>query len=375
MSKGETVLALREAGLSNKQIAAALDMPVPSVRRLASETAKRPKVSYEDAMAWGSRFEAAARFQEQQPSPIGGTPARGGGSALVAATVQPLPTAQEVASAARFADVMWQLTEPIRSAQRKPTHIVIPDSQCKPGVPLDHLKWAGQYIAERKPDVVVHLGDHWDLPSLSSYESKGSHYFEGKRLKADIGAGNEGLDLLMEGMGSFRPKRMVMLRGNHEDRLTRAINENPTQLAGLVGFEDFNDVAHGWEVIDYLTPVTIDGIAYAHYFYHPNTGRAYSGSVDNMLRSIGHSFTMGHQQGKRMGSRELGNGDTQRGLVVGSFYDHQEDYKGPQGNHHWRGIIACHEVGGGTYDLMEVSIDFLRNRFGGTTQPLAAPAA
>lgn len=350
MNKGETVLALREAGLSNKQIAGALDMPVPSVRRLASTAARRPVVSWEDAMAWGSRFEAAAQFQERQAPSIVGAPARGGGVAPLAATVRPLPAA------------------------RKPTHIVIPDTQCKPGVPLDHLKWAGQYIAERKPDVVVHLGDHWDLPSLSSYESKGSHYFEGKRLKADIEAGNSGLDLLMEGMGGFRPERMVMLRGNHEDRLTRAINENPTQLAGLVGFENFNDVAHGWEVIDYLTPVTIDDISYAHYFYHPNTGRAYSGSVDNMLRNIGHSFTMGHQQGKRMGSRELGNGDTQRGLVVGSFYQHQEDYKGPQGNHHWRGIIACHELGGGTYDLMEVSIDFLRNRFGGTTQPLSAPA-
>lgn len=366
MSKGETVLALREAGLSNKQIAAALDMPVPSVRRLASETTKRPEVSWADAMAWGSRFEAAAQFQEQQPSPIGGAAARGRGFTPGLPPYGPSPPL-------KIRD--WRLRRNTPLAQRKPTHIIIPDTQCKPGVPLDHLLWAGKYIAERKPATVVHLGDHWDLPSLSSYESKGSHYFEGKRLKADIEAGNEGLDLLMEGMGSFRPNRLVLLRGNHEDRLTRAINENPTQLAGLVGFENFNDVAHGWEVIDYLTPVTIDGIAYAHYFYHPNTGRAYSGSVDNMLRSIGHSFTMGHQQGKRMGSRELGNGDTQRGLVVGSFYQHQEDYKGPQGNHHWRGIIACHEVGGGTYDLMEVSIDFLRNRFGGTTQPQAAPAA
>ena len=35
------------------------------------------------------------------------------------------------------------------------THFIIPDTQIKDGVPLDHLTWAGKYIAEKKPDVVV----------------------------------------------------------------------------------------------------------------------------------------------------------------------------------------------------------------------------
>lgn len=315
-SKAAQALRLRSIGLTNKQVAAVLGVPLPSARRLISE---------------GKR----------ERTPLDG---------------MPLVSTERWAKPLRITDLTIR-------PHKKPTHLVIPDTQCKPGVPLDHLLWAGKYIAERKPDVVVHLGDHWDLPSLSSYEGKGSKFLEGKRLREDIAAGNRGLDLLMEGMGDYRPARMVLLRGNHEDRLTRAINESPTLLDGLVGFGDFSDVAHGWEVVDYLVPVTIDSITYSHYFYHPNTGRAYSGSVDNMLRNIGHSFTMGHQQGKRMGSRELGNGATQRGLVVGSFYQHDEDYKGPQGNSHWRGMVVCHEVGEGTYDLMEVSMDFLRRRF------------
>jgi hypothetical protein len=53
----------------------------------------------------------------------------------------------------------------------------------------------------------------------------------------------------------------------------------------------------------------------------------------------------------------------QRGLIVGSYYQHDEDYKGPQGNHHWRGIIVKHEVRDGNYDMMEVSMDFLRERY------------
>ena len=54
-------------------------------------------------------------------------------------------------------------------------HMVIPDTQCKPGVPMEHLTWAGQYAVEQKPDVIIHIGDHWDMPSLSSYDKgKGS---------------------------------------------------------------------------------------------------------------------------------------------------------------------------------------------------------
>ncbi len=313
MRKGELALNLRADGKSNAEIAALLGMKQSSVRRLISETKRPPTV--EEILAWGERFESLAR------------------------------------------------RNPYPNRAKKSTHLIIPDTQCKPGVPLDHLLWAGKYIAEREPDVVVHLGDHWDLPSLSSYEGKGSRYFEGKRLKEDIAAGNRGLDLLMEGMGAFRPKRMVLLRGNHEDRLTRAINESPTLLEGLVGFEDFNDVAHGWEVVEYLKPIEIDGLAFAHYFYNPNTGRSYSGNVDTMLRNVGHSFVMGHQQGLRVGRRELSSGHVQRGLVAGSFYQHTETYRGPQAAYEWRGILVLHEVGDGGYDLMEVSLDYLRRRY------------
>ncbi len=251
---------------------------------------------------------------------------------------------------------------------RKPRHIVIPDTQCKPGVPLDHLYWAGRYIADHAPDVVVHLGDHWDMPSLSSYEKRGSRYFEGKRVVEDIRAGNRGLKLLMLGMGEFRPRRMVLLRGNHEDRITRALEEEP-RAEGLFGFEMFNDRELGWEVVDFLKPVTIDGVTYSHYFYNPASGRPYSGAIETMLRHIGFTFTMGHQQGLRWGRRELPNGRVQIGLVAGSFYQHTERYRGPQAASEWRGIIVKNEVGSGTYDPMMVSLEYLRSRYGALKTP------
>jgi hypothetical protein len=67
-------------------------------------------------------------------------------------------------------------------------HIVLPDTQVKPGVDTVHLEWAARAIVEYKPDVIVHLGDHWDLPSLSMHDAPGSKEAEGRNVKSDMGA-------------------------------------------------------------------------------------------------------------------------------------------------------------------------------------------
>ena len=76
-------------------------------------------------------------------------------------------------------------------------HMVIPDTQVKPGNPLDHLRWAGEYAVEKKPDVIIHIGDHFDMPSLSTYDV-GKKSFEGRRYINDINAGIEGMKAFLE---------------------------------------------------------------------------------------------------------------------------------------------------------------------------------
>lgn len=252
------------------------------------------------------------------------------------------------------------------------THCVIPDTQAKPGVPLNHMQWLGDYIADKQPQTLVHIGDHWDMPSLSEYD-KGKKAAEGKRYAADIASGNYAMDLLMApiyalqkkqkkaGQRIYNPRRVFCV-GNHEERILRHINAN-AHLDGKIGYHDFNLEAHGWEVHEFLHVVKIDGVAYAHYFAQPNTGKPYGGQPLSRLKEIGFTFTMGHQQGKAQAERYLSDGSAQRALIVGSYYAHDEKYKGPQGNHHWRGIVMKHEVAQGTYDLMEVSMGYLARRF------------
>lgn len=253
------------------------------------------------------------------------------------------------------------------------THLVIPDTQAKPGAPTDHLAWIGQYIVDRKPDRIIHLGDHADMPSLSSYD-KGTKSFEGRRYKLDIEAANEAFDILNKPIIDenkrlsknkklqWWPERHI-LYGNHENRIVRAV-ESDAKLDGTIGLEDLNYEDHGWQTHEFLKPVDLDGIWYSHYWYNPNSGVPFGGTIDTRLKNVGHSFTQGHLQTLMYGLRFIGD-KSQHALVAGSCYLHTEDYKGPQGNYHWRGIIVKHEVDDGSYDPMFVSLNYLCNRYEG----------
>ncbi len=259
-----------------------------------------------------------------------------------------------------------------RPAERA-THIVIPDTQIKPGVPTAHLRWIGQYIVDhfagRENVKIIHLGDHADMPSLSHWD-KGTKSMEGRRYAEDIIAANEGFDELCKPLATYNkgrrkkwlPERHITL-GNHEDRITRAV-ESEAQLEATLTLDHLNYADHGWTVHPFLKPLYLDGVAYAHYFYNPMTGNPYGGAVATRLKTIGHTFTMGHQQLLDYSLRFVA-GRSQHGLVAGACYLHDEDYKGYQGNAHWRGIVICHEVQDGSYDPMFVSLDYLCRRYEG----------
>ena len=240
-------------------------------------------------------------------------------------------------------------------------HFVIPDTQVSPGVPTEHLAWAGRYIVEHAApgDVVVHLGDHWDFPSLSSHDSPVKKAVQLVRVKADIDAGNAALAVLDEALGAAKIERHL-LRGNHEDRLRRTIEDLPW-LDGAIGYGDLK--SPGWHVHEFKDVVEIDGVLYSHYFYNPRTGYPWGGMVATILKNVGRSFVQGHRQGLEIGLHQLPTGGRRRGIVAGSFYQHSESYLGPQGDH-WRGMLMLTEVQGGDFDVVELSLDFLRRRYG-----------
>jgi len=252
-------------------------------------------------------------------------------------------------------------------------HLVIPDTQVKPNSPTDHLRWAGLYAAEKKPDVIVHIGDHFDMPSLSSWDV-GKKSFEGRRYKDDIEAGIHAMEVFLQPIRDeqqrlkvnkhkqWRP-RMVFTLGNHENRIERAIESDP-KLDGLIGYKDLQLDEMGWEVYDFLDVVIIDQIAYAHYFTSGIMGRPVS-SARNMLSKKMMSCIMGHVQDRDIAYGRRADGTNILGLFSGIYYQHDEDYLTPQTNSSWRGIWMLNEVANGGCDELPVSMNYLRNKYQG----------
>lgn len=245
-------------------------------------------------------------------------------------------------------------------------HFVLPDTQVKKGVPIDHMEWIGRAIRDYAPDVVVHLGDHWDFPSLSRYEPAGSLAKEGSRVEDDIQAGNVALERLTRAMGRYKGRK-VILEGNHEHRMVRAINDDP-RLAGTIGYHLLNRERLGWEVVPYHCgapgQIVIDGVTYAHYFAAVNTGRPIGGTANNKLNHIGDAFVQGHVQGYDIGNKQFATGKIKQGIVAGSAYLHDEDYKG-MANNHWRGVLVLNEVRDGNFCVMPLTLDYLCRKYEG----------
>ena len=251
-------------------------------------------------------------------------------------------------------------------------HMVIPDTQCKEGVPMDHLTHVGRAAVRYKPDVIIHIGDHYDMPALSSYD-KGKGSMEGKRYLKDIKAGNDGMDMLMAPIYEeqarqrrnkeriWRP-RLVFTMGNHEQRIERAVNDD-IMLEDLISYDDFNLKQHRWEVHPYLSPVVIDGIAYSHFFVSGVMGRPVSSSRLLLTKQF-MSCTMGHVQDREIAFAKRADGRRMTGLFAGICYQHDEGYLNPQTNQSWRGIWVKNDVVDGQYDEMPLSLDYLRRTFG-----------
>lgn len=251
-------------------------------------------------------------------------------------------------------------------------HLVIPDTQVKPGVPLDHLRWCGQYIVDKKPDVVVMIGDFADMESLCSYDV-GKKSFEGRRYKADIAVAKEGMRILTQPLVDYNAwasknhreryhPQMELFLGNHEDRITRAIEGDP-KLEGTMSLEDLGYEAFGWTVHPFLTPKTIDGVTYSHYFPSGQLGRPCT-SARSILSKYHSSCVCGHQQGRDIAYGKKGDGSNITAIIAGSFYLHDEDYLNAFTNRHWRGLYVLHEVNEGTFDEMAVSIAYLERKYG-----------
>lgn len=251
-------------------------------------------------------------------------------------------------------------------------HLVVPDMQIRAGVPLDHLDWIAQYIVDKKPDVLIIIGDWADMPSLSSYDV-GTKSFEGRTYQSDILSANDALQRFMSRIEREQERiqrrhikrwnlRKVVTLGNHEHRINR-VSETDRKWEGKISTDDLMFGQFGFEVYPFLQPVTVDGVVYCHYFCSGVMGRPIT-TARSLLNKLHQSCFAGHQQDRDIAYAKRADGSRITGIICGSGYQHDENFLNPQTNNVWRGIYMLNEVVDGQFDEMPVSLRFLEEKYG-----------
>lgn len=239
----------------------------------------------------------------------------------------------------------------------------IPDTQCRDGVNMNHLTWAGEYIERKRPDVIVHAGDHWDMPSLNEHNTIVERVHSKRTYLKDIDAGKRGMELLLNPIAKARGYKpyQVFTMGNHCYRIIRALMADP-RLEGIMSLDHLCLEDYGWTVYPFLEPVEIGGTAFSHYFPSGVRGQPIC-TARQLLQKYHMSAIAGHQQHRDIAFGKRADGRSMTALITGSFYQHDEEYLSPFTNKHWRGMYMFHEMIDGEFDEMAVSINFLRRKF------------
>lgn len=244
-------------------------------------------------------------------------------------------------------------------------HLIIPDTQVKAGVPIDHIEAAGRLLVDRQPNVVVVIGDWWDFDSLGSHQDRGNIHYHGKTYKRDYEVGKAAMGIFLQPLRALQAKqrrakeklyqpRLVFTSGNHEYRRNRVEANIPKLQDALSKPEDFLEL-QGFEVYPFKEPVTIDGITYCHFC--PQTKSAGAVERAHLIMARRHSsWTVGHSQ--MLDYFVSPHHPRHQCIIAGAFYQHDEDYK-KGSNDHWRGLIYKRSVKDGTYDPEFLSIDGL----------------
>lgn len=242
-------------------------------------------------------------------------------------------------------------------------HLVIPDVQMRHGVRDDHMTWIGNYIVEKQPDVIVQIGDFADMESISTYLRPMEK--EGKRYKKDLESVHKALDKLFApieaynrtALEKYKP-RMVLTMGNHEQRISRFVDEHP-ELEDVIGLHDLRYASYGFEVHPFLKVVKIDGVEYSHYFTSGTMGRPCA-SAAVQLRTRQCSSIAGHVQHTDIAMHPK---TQQIAMFVGTCYLHDEKYLGQQDNCQRRQVVMLHEVDEGRFDPMFASLRYLEKAY------------
>lgn len=243
-----------------------------------------------------------------------------------------------------------------------PRVLVVGDAHVDETQDLRRFAALGRKIREEQPDRVVIIGDFLSMNCLSEWDRNKRKKLENLRYKKETDAGNKALDL-----AGLRPGDEY-IEGNHEDRLTRYLDGDPT-------FEGMADIQKDLHLKDrgilwtpYKKVLDIEGVSFTHIpinaggkaIGNPNVAtkalKMFGGSV-----VFGHTHTLDHAAEHRHGSPHLN-----QALSVGCFFEHIDDYAVGSMTNYWRGLVDLNIYHRNRFDIRTTSMSQLLQMYGPT---------
>lgn len=226
---------------------------------------------------------------------------------------------------------------------------------------------AGRFASAIGATRLISMGDWADMPSLSSYD-KGKRSGEGQRYARDIEAAIDAQEKLLAELPVDID--LHMLGGNHDEaRIARATNDDPFLFETLC-LEDLRYEEFGWKYTPFREILTLDGVAYSHYFTAGRMDKPIGGEhqAANMLKKMHTSCVQGHSHVFDYKEDTLSNGKKIFGLVAGCFFEHEVTYVSRAEQRKWsRGLIVLRKYmteHGDEFDIEKVSMDRLKELHG-----------
>jgi predicted phosphodiesterase len=242
--------------------------------------------------------------------------------------------------------------------------LVIGDAHVDEVQSLDRFDLANRLIKRERPDVLVIIGDFLSLNCLSAWDRNKRLAMEGLRYIEEIQAGNVALDKLLA--GTSKKMRKIFVEGNHEDRLDRYLELDPT-FHGYVGIaKDLRLVQRGFEFIPFKGVAYVRGVGFTHI---PIAGNGKAVGNPNVAQKalklfhhsvvFGHTHTLDHAAEHRHGAPHLN-----QALSVGCFFEHVDDYALGSKTDYWRGLVMLEVYSENRFDVRTYSLGRLERMFG-----------
>lgn len=243
--------------------------------------------------------------------------------------------------------------------------LVIGDAHVTNGQSLRRFKWLNKLIKSRKDLTHVYImGDFLTLNSLSAWDKDKRLLMEDRRLFKEIEAGNQALDILLDGIN---PKIVIVYQeGNHEDRLTRY-----TQIHSELADRTFSIPSllrlssRGIKWIPYRSYSVQGGIHFTHIPF--GKAKEISGkdicSKAELVTTASVCFAHTHELHTSCVHKH-GMKHLQQIFNAGCFFEKEEDYVEGKMTNYWKGVSILTNYSFGRFDIETISMHRLQVEYG-----------